>query len=292
MTLLLASCAVTPSAPAAPPEQVMAGDRLAAKLECLQYEPARHAATCKVFHHVFAPDGRLLTKGLGGAYEHHRGLFLGWNKLRCGGKTFDFWHCSKGETQRFVAFEPPAAMGLEHDWQVARIDWQAPDGKTLLHERRAMRACLRADGSTVLDVQVGLRAADAAVVLDGDPQHAGHQFRALQQFAEQDAGVTYVRPATARARADDVWTDCDWSAAVLPLSSGLVTVLRVEGTGNPKPATWATRGYGRFGAMVRCEVTRDVELRLGYTYVIATGEHDADWCAGCAAEAIASKHGG
>jgi hypothetical protein len=289
LCLLLASCTATPTTP---PEQVLAGDRLAASLECLHYEPAQHLATCKVYHHVYAPDGRLLTKGLGGAYEHHRGLFIGWNKLRCGGKTFDFWHCSKGETQRFVAFEQPEAMGLADDWQVARIDWVAPDGKTLLHERRAMRARLRADGSNELDVQIGLRAADEPVVLDGDPQHAGHQFRALQQFAEKDAGVSYVRPESARARAGDGWTDCDWSAAVLPFSSGAVTVLRIEGSANPKPATWATRAYGRFGAMVRCDVTRDVELRLAYTYVIATGERDAAWCAGCAAEATAANQDG
>jgi hypothetical protein len=141
LALLLASCTVTRTTP---PEQVMAGDHLAARLECLHYEPAQHLNTCKVYHHVFAPDGRLLTKGLGGVYEHHRGLFIGWNKVRCGGKTFDFWHCSKGETQRFVAFEQPGLMGLADDWQVARIDWVAPDGKTLLHERRAMRrACAR-----------------------------------------------------------------------------------------------------------------------------------------------------
>ena len=289
LALLLASCTVTRTTP---PEQVMAGDHLAARLECLHYEPAQHLNTCKVYHHVFAPDGRLLTKGLGGAYEHHRGLFIGWNKVKSGGQTFDFWHCSKGETQRFVAFEQPGLMGLADDWQVARIDWVGPDGRTLLHERRAMRARLRADGSSELDVQIGLRAADATVVLDGDPQHAGHQFRALQQFAEKDAGVRYVRPAEAHARADDVWTDCDWSAAVLPFSSGAVTVLRIEGRANPKPATWATRGYGRFGAMVRCEVTNDVELRLGYTYVIATGEHDAAWCTGCATDAATANQGG
>ncbi len=262
--------------------------RLAASLECLQYVPTEHAATCKVFHHVWAPDGRLLTKGLGGLYPHHRGLFLGWNRLRCRGQTFDFWHCSHGETQRLVAFVAPTALGLGDDWQVAAIDWLAGDGKPVLHEHRALRACPRAFGSTVLDVRIELRAADATVLLDGDPQHAGHQFRAVQQFAEPHATpVRYLRPAMATAQADDVWTACDWIAAVMPLADGPVTVLRIEGRGNPEPATWSTRGYGRFGAMCRYELVPDVCLRLAYTYIVATGERDPAWCAACAAEAAA-----
>ena len=38
--------------------------------------------TKKVFHHLFTPDGsRLITKGPGGKYSHHRGLFYGFNRM-------------------------------------------------------------------------------------------------------------------------------------------------------------------------------------------------------------------
>ena len=51
--------------------------------------------TYKVFHHLYDPSGkRLITKGPGGLYTHHRGLFYGFNKVTYGGgKKVDIWHC-------------------------------------------------------------------------------------------------------------------------------------------------------------------------------------------------------
>ncbi|HYE99262.1 MAG TPA: DUF6807 family protein, partial [Planctomycetota bacterium] len=51
--------------------------------------------TYKPFHHVFDPAGtRLLTKGAGGQYTHHRGIYYGFNKVTYGdGRKADVWHC-------------------------------------------------------------------------------------------------------------------------------------------------------------------------------------------------------
>ena len=36
----------------------------------------------KPYCHVLAPDGKsYITKGPGGKFTHHRGMFLGWNKI-------------------------------------------------------------------------------------------------------------------------------------------------------------------------------------------------------------------
>jgi len=41
--------------------------------------------TFKVFHHLYDPAGkRLVTKGPGGLYTHHRGIFYGFNKVTYG----------------------------------------------------------------------------------------------------------------------------------------------------------------------------------------------------------------
>ncbi|MEO6594609.1 MAG: DUF6807 family protein [Planctomycetota bacterium] len=286
-TALLASCATT--APGNSDQLAIATGTVAANLEHPLYAASDHDATCKVFHHVWAPDGRLLTKGLGGLFPHHHGLFLGWNKMRCRGHSFDFWHCQRGETQRFVAFVAPESCGLAADWQVAAIDWLAGDGQPVLHERRALRARVARDDSTVLDVQIQLRAASDPVQLTGDPQHAGHQFRALQQFAEKGAEpVRYVRPTTAKPQPNDVWANCAWIAAVLPLTDGPVTVLRIEGEHNPRPVLWSTRGYGRFGATFSHELLPRQPLELRYTYIVALGERDADWCERTATQTAAS----
>ena len=55
--------------------------------------PENNFNTAKVFAHVVAPDGKTtLTKGSDGLYPHHRGIFIGWNKLKQGGKSHDLWH--------------------------------------------------------------------------------------------------------------------------------------------------------------------------------------------------------
>ncbi|HUU31439.1 MAG TPA: DUF6807 family protein, partial [Phycisphaerae bacterium] len=45
----------------------------------------RAEETYKPYLHVLAPDGTLLTKGPGGLYTHHRGIFIGWMKLKYDG---------------------------------------------------------------------------------------------------------------------------------------------------------------------------------------------------------------
>ena len=60
------------------------------------------------FHHVFDEKGEnLLTNGPDGenpytkkvTYPHHRGLYIGWNKLQFEGETYDTWHMSNGVRQ-------------------------------------------------------------------------------------------------------------------------------------------------------------------------------------------------
>jgi hypothetical protein len=249
---------------------------VAARLVAPDHDPGHHAATFQVYHHVFAPDGRRLTKGLGGTFPHHRGLFVAWNQVRSGGRQFDFWHGTNGESQRLVGAVDPTTLGLGARAQAIRVDWRAPDGTGVVHEHRGL-AAERLDAETiVLTMVVELAAAGSAVELRGDPQHAGQQFRAVQDFAEPKApAVSYVRPATATGGENDVWSHCAWIAAVLPFAGHPVTVLRLEHAGNPGEAVWSTRPYGRFGAMrtLRLEPGQPVQLR--YRYVIGNGARDA-----------------
>lgn len=279
MLVALAAChGVRGDANRVATELVRQDGRIVANLVHAPYDastPATAAATGKPWHDVFAGEGRVLTKGPGGTFPHHRGLFVGWNQVQCGGERFDFWHLNHGESQRLVRMLADA-NGRQ---QTATIDWCKADGTVVVHEQRTMTLHERDDGAAVLDVQIELAAASDDVVLSGDPQHAGHQFRAVQAFAEKGAvPVRYLRPATAKGGKDDVWTDCAWTAAVLPFADGSVTVLRVEGTGNPT-ATWSTRPYGRFGAMWRLRLPRGAApTTLRVAWVIADGERDAVWC--------------
>ena len=47
--------------------------------------PERRGETYKIYHHVFDPRGtKLVTKGPGGLFPHHRGLFYGFNRIQIG----------------------------------------------------------------------------------------------------------------------------------------------------------------------------------------------------------------
>lgn len=291
--LLLAGSSFSQSEVRSDPDEVRAGERLVAKIVRPTYDPEQHQATCKVFHHVFAADGRLLTKGPGGQFGHHRGIFVGWNQVRWQDKRYDYWHLNHGETQRFAGFVPAGEHGLGEGWQVANIEWVTGSGDVAVKEMRALRARAVADDVSALDLIVLLRPQQAKIELAGDPQHAGQQFRALQRFAEEDAKkVTYIRPAAAKEHGNDVWTECGWIAAVLPLPAGAVTVLRIEGTSNPQPTTWSTRAYGRFGATFTHTIAKDGHLGIGVTYVIAAGERDRDWCATMTRQQLARSQSG
>jgi hypothetical protein len=266
-----AACTAACAAAPARPETVCAADRVVAEIVA-GFDAQHFDDTCKVWHRVYAPDGRLLSKGLGGDYPHHRGLFLGWNAVRAGGERFDFWHCSHGESEQLVALSNSTGC------QDATIEWRTGRGDVLLREHRRLAASAAGPDLVLLDETSQLTAC-TTLRLDGDPQHAGCQFRALQQFAEPGAApVRYLRPAGAKGGADDIWTDCAWIAAVLPFADRPVTIVRIEASTNPAPTRWSTRSYGRFGAMCTAELAADGVLRLGYRWAIALGELDVATC--------------
>src|SRR5688500_4156610 len=67
-----------------------------------KYDPADRDNTFKPFHHLYGMhDEGFITKGPGGLYTHHRGLFFGY-KTQHG----DFWHCRDGVSQRHQRFLP------------------------------------------------------------------------------------------------------------------------------------------------------------------------------------------
>src|SRR5687767_1152326 len=46
------------------------------------------AETYKPYLHVFDAEGKApITKGAGGQFTHHRGIFIGWNKIAYNGKS-------------------------------------------------------------------------------------------------------------------------------------------------------------------------------------------------------------
>lgn len=247
--------------------------------------PARREETFKVFHHVFAPGtGKMITKGAGGLFPHHRGLFCAWRKTEYPGASLDFWHCNHGERQQHVKFVD--MKGDENSGTMtAEIAWMDRDKNTIVTETRTVTVspCAADNGTKYgwnIDWSTSLAGHQDVITLDGDRQHAGFQYRAAQAVAEANS-AQYIRPAGAPQdpkpfEVDDK-TDPEghinlgWLAMTYPLEGEQYTIEYFEDPSLPKPSRWSERPYGRFGAFFKTTLERDKPLKMRYRVRVTSG---------------------
>ena len=130
-------------------------------------DDAKTFDTAKVFAHVLADDGETtLTKGAGGKFPHHRGIFIGWNKLKQGGKSHDLWHV-RNTVQKHREFEATEAANTGASI-TALIDWIGIEGEPVLEEKRTYKVISEDDAHTVIDFTSTLTANHGDVELNGD----------------------------------------------------------------------------------------------------------------------------
>jgi hypothetical protein len=242
--------------------------------------PEKRAETYKPYHHVFDPQGKiLLTKGPGGLFPHHRGLFFGFNRISYGaGKSADTWHCNKGESQSHEGFEREEA-GPVLGRHVCRVAWHGQDGQVFVDELRELTAWNTSRG-VLLELASRLTTRVGRVKLDGDPQHAGFQFRATQQVPEKTASLTYYLRPDGRGEPGHFrnWPDnrnhvnLPWHALCFVVDAQRFTACFVDRPQNPKEARFSERDYGRFGSYFEYELTPENPLDLRYRFWLQAGE--------------------
>ena len=247
---------------------------------------ARHA-TMKPYHHVFDPaTGKtLLTKGPGGLFPHHRGLFLGFNNISYGegGKQkADTWHCNKGEfTGHLNCASQEAGPVLGR--HVANINWFGQKADHFASEQREMTA-YALPGGTLIEFASRLESEVGPIKLDGDPQHAGFQFRATQEVPDKTKDKTYyLRPdgkgQTGKFRnwpGDKGHVDLPWNALSIVVGDQRYTVAMLDRPKNPKEARFSERDYGRFGSFFEYELDENKPLELNYRVWVQEGEMDVE----------------
>ncbi len=270
----------------------------------------RRGETYKVYHHLYtppaasgAPTNRLMTKGPGGLFPHHRSLYYGFNRISYTPdgekKTADTWHCSNGESQsheKTLLQVGGPLVGRD----VNVVYWRGQDGEPFAQEIREMSVSM-AGGNVVVDFVSSLDSVAGDIRLDGDPQHAGFQFRASQDVPDKTKAETYyVRPdGVAEAgrfrnwsskpdetEADQQHVDLSWHALsiVLPLSyeyrgeqiekDQRYTVARLNHPDNPSPQRYSERDYGRFGSYFEHDLKAGEPLVLQYRVVLIEGKQD------------------
>jgi hypothetical protein len=236
--------------------------------------------TYKVFHHAYDPRGeRLLTKGAGGKFTHHRGIFYGFNKVTYGdGKNCDVWHCTKDAHQSHQEILESAAGPVLGRHRV-RIGWHGIAKELFAHEERELTAYATAGGS-LIDFVSRLRPIIAPVKLDGDPQHAGFHFRADGEVADKTSKETrYIRPdgagrhgETRNWPAQKGHVNLPWNAMNFMLADRRYTVAYLDRPDNPKEARFSERDYGRFGSYFSTTLEAGTVLVVRYRLWIQEGD--------------------
>lgn len=238
--------------------------------------------TYKVLHHVFDAKGeKLLTNGPDGEhtyaksikFPHHRGIFIGWNKLLFQGKNYDTWHMTKGVRQVHQKLIKQTA-DADKATCTALIHWKNGDSKVMIEEKRTTTVYRPAgEKILVLDLKTELKAPNGEVNLSGDPEHAGFQYRPHNDVA--------IAPSKDRAKylfhKDGLdlkkVTDLPWVAMSYGLNGNRYSVLYIKHPDNPKGAIYsAYRDYGRFGSFFKKTIKAGDTLTLNYGIIVMESE--------------------
>lgn len=264
--------------------ELLVGDRPVLRYMCAPLDPKAREQTYKVFHHVYDPTGqRIVTKGPGGRFTHHRGLFYGFNRVSYedAKQNVDVWHCSGSAHQShegFIAEEAGDVLGRHR----LAVGWHGTGGKVFAEETRELTAYFVPQGQ-LIDFTSRLETKVGPIKLDGDPQHAGFHFRADNEVAEKTAKQTYyLRPdgkgapgATRNWSAgsrDPKTVNLPWNAMSFVLGDQRYTAVYLDHPANPKEARYSERDYGRFGSYFEYTVEEDRPLEVKYRVVLRQDE--------------------
>jgi Methane oxygenase PmoA len=257
----------------------------------------------KVFHHLYDPAGtRFVTNG--GftndnitdpkklLYPHHRGIMYGFNKCSYGPDLklqADTWHCPPQGDKKKVA--NTAHVAHEKTLSIATgpvlgrhrvlLGWYGAGDKPFAEEERELTV-YNIKGGTLVEFASRLKTTGGKVRVDGDPQHAGFQFRATNDVAEKTAKQTYYLRPDGKGKLGETrnWdpkskegpVDLPWDAMCFVLDKKRYTTCYVNHPNNPKETRFSERDYGRFGGYFQRDITEEQPLVVNYRLWLQDGE--------------------
>ena len=153
------------------------------------------------------------TKGPGGKFPHHRGIYYGFSKCSYVGadgktqKNIDTWHCRKAHQVHHEFLKQEA--GADSAAFTSRIEWIDNEGKPFASEERTMT--FSHEGSAlIVDFDSTLKPLVPELTVDGDPQHAVFNTAPTTTLQKKTAEQTiYIRPESGEAKPG---ATINWSA--------------------------------------------------------------------------------
>ena len=229
--------------------------------------------TSKTYLHVFDSEGKgPITKGPGGELPHHRGIFIGWNKLTVDGKSTDLWHMNGGGEQLHEKFGGEKS-GPDGAGVTSSVLWKDKAGATLVEEKRTMTfGKAPAPAYALVDFSSTLTAVAGDVALNGDPEHAGLQYRPSNDVVREKTEFLFPK-AEANPMKD---LDYPWvmeSYVLGPKTYNVVYLNHPENLTNTRFSAY--RDYGRFGAFFKGTISKGESLTLKVRFLITEGEAPA-----------------
>jgi hypothetical protein len=137
-------------------------------------------------------------------------------------------------------------------------------------------------GGRLIEFASRLRSLAGPVRLDGDPQHAGFQFRAHNDVdAKTNKQTIFIRPdgvgKPGETRNWDPKTrqgpvNLAWNAMSFVLGGKRYTVAYLDHPKNPKEARFSEREYGRFGSYFEYAIDEGKPLTINYRLWLQEGQ--------------------
>lgn len=244
------------------------------------YDPARREETYKVFTHIYDFDGaKPITKGPGGKYSHHRGMFIGWKRTTLGGQTYNPWECPNAYQQHEGWISREA--GAEKAVQAEKVGWYANDETPLVKETRTITAAPGENGLRVFDFRSVLTTPDGVdkVELRGDPQHAGMHVRMANEVVGHQETTEYIIPEGAEEEVNVQVPDVWWTCCSTVVDGKRWWVLHMTHPSLPTGVpTYSVRKYARFGAFFEPDLTAGKPLDLRFRIVVSENPLDRQAC--------------
>lgn len=225
----------------------------------------------KPYLHVFGEHGERLTEwSPEQRFPHHRGIFIGWNRVQSELGSYDLWHLRNGGRMKVAEITEKEAGENEASFTAA-IEWHGgkkdeAGSSLLIREERRFTISRPAEGRTRVDVWFELTAA-RDLRLNGDLQHSGIHFRAAREVSEREEETSYVWAPPLPGRGGKVESrELKWARLIFPLGENWYSATELNAPGNPvEELSW--RDYGRFGFFFKKELEEGETLKLRYRFV-------------------------
>ena len=233
----------------------------------------------KPFLHVFGTDGELVTNpgldkfGKGaGLFNHHRGIFIGWNRVTSDLGKYDMWHKGGPGNGRYDIVKFTNTTGDNFGKIVAHIKWRAnknddQGSDVIINELRSFTVSSPNEEYTQIDANFEMMA-ERDVSLGGDLQHAGVHFRAHTEVANRKAETSYLwEPQSAKGKGRVINDNHQWVRLLFPIGKRWYTAQEMNSPDNGvKELSW--RDYGRFGYFLPKNLKKGDSFNLKFRFVV------------------------